>query len=60
MRLALFVAIGLAIHVLLSVGFVLTVGKFASREEAQNAGAVLYGHLGLTGVTKKLPPAPAP
>ena len=39
--------------------FVLTVGEYASREEAQNAGAVLYGNLGLTGVTKKLPPPPA-
>jgi hypothetical protein len=36
--------------------FVLTVGEYASREDAQNAGAVLYGSLGLTGVTKKLPP----
>jgi hypothetical protein len=39
--------------------FVLTVGEYASREEAQNAGAVLYGSLGLAGVTKKLPPPPA-
>jgi hypothetical protein len=38
--------------------FVLTVGPYVSREEAQRAAAVLYGSTGLTGVTRKQPPPP--
>jgi septal ring-binding cell division protein DamX len=40
--------------------YVLTVGEYASIEEAQSAGAVLYSSLGISTVTKKLPPPPAP